>query len=46
MPLPHVTVEGGLTLMLEFLVIPEEDKVTYGRLVERKEKLVSNQFCH
>lgn len=39
-----MTVGGGLTLMLEFLVIAEEDKITYGRLVARKERLVSNQF--
>ena len=31
--------------MLEFLAIAEEDKVTYGSLVARKERLVSNQFC-
>lgn len=33
-------------MLLEFLVIAEEDKVTYGRLVAREERLVSNQFCH
>jgi len=32
--------------MLELLVIAEEDKVTYGRLEVRKERLVSKQFCH
>lgn len=40
-----VTVGGGLTLMLEFLVIAEEDKITYSGLVAWKERLVSNQFC-